>query len=251
MRSSKASPKSSSIEEQLKNKQVEVGTVNDELQKAFRDKFAKHNTTVAKHFEEIPRHEFVIDSHKCSHVGKILKQGRLYLTPNYVLFFASVLGSKVKKVIPFEKVIEIKKDSGSFIHSIEIHFKFKKFTFANFSHREKAYEHIMMQWQQYKDGRPFQITIPLEDKKEEDESESASLSSQVADEPGMEPIQLETVWGGNHTNDGAILADAPEGADQPTKKKSLKAMTIAKIPTFYSTGEDGEKTKCSCFPCFR
>jgi len=241
------------IQEELRIKEQEVGTVYQERERLFRDKYAKQIANVTKHFEDLPKTEFVIDCHSCAHVGKIMKQGKMYITPNYVLFYANILGSKVKKTIPFEKVVDMKTgESSMLMSSIEIHYKFKRFTFANFSHREKVFQHLTMQWKQFKDGHPFQITIPLDDKKDEDESENASLSSQAAAEPGMDGIHLETVWGSSHQNTDAIIADnATEGTDPLKKKKTLKTMTVSKIPIFYQNNSEGGNSKCSCFPCFR
>jgi len=240
------------IQEELRKREQEMGTIYQGLEKQFRDKYAKQNEVLHKHFDDVPKTEFVIDNHSCAHVGKILKQGKLFITPNYVLFYASILGSKVKKTIPFEKVLEIKKgDNSMLISSIEIQFKYKRFTFANFSHREKVFEHLNLQWKQFKDGHPFQITIPLDDKKEEDESENASLSSQAASEPGMEGIHLESVWGATQASDAVIAEGEADGTDPLKKKKSLKTATISKIPVFYQNGSSEGNSKCSCFPCFR
>lgn len=109
---------------------------NEALERDFREKYAKQNQIVEKNFDlqrtefVIDRmflHTFLIYSlnsyfyplsslfyysrrtlylslhnicysldYACAHYGKIPKQGRLYITPKFVLFFANILGKKVK-----------------------------------------------------------------------------------------------------------------------------------------------------------
>jgi len=243
-----SSPKVDSIERSLQQKEEQARSqASLELEKEFRHKYAKQNVVVAKNFD-VPSSEFVIDHYACSHYGKIPKQGRLYITPRFVLFYANILGKKVKKKIPYEKVMEIKKDASSMLSPIEIQLKFKRFTFVSFSHKEKAYSNLMLQWKSNKEGKPFEVKIPLNEDAEEgegeDESENASLSNNQAAEPssGAGMVELQSMW-------GSAQATAIVGEEKPSKG-GFRAGTLSKMPKLYSGGEDKERV-CSCFPCFK
>jgi len=237
-----SSPKIGSIEEGLRHKsEKETRTYTSELEKQFREKYRKYNEVIVKQFDL--KHEFVLDHHACSHLGTILKPGRLYITPRYILFYSNILGSKTKKKIPYEKILEIRKESNSFVASpIEIQLKFKRYTFASFIYRESCYQHMLMQWKSNKEGFPLDIKIPLEEKSEDDEGESASLHEQRAPEPMAE---LKTVWGTgelsnerNHTDSEAILDGPPPSPPKP--RSGGRHITMSKAPTF----KEEKKRRC-------
>lgn len=222
-----------------------------DLETQFREKYREQNETIAKHFSDLAKQEFVLDHYACSHLGKILKPGRLYITPRYILFYSSILGSKTKKKIPYEKILEIRKESNAFVAApIEIHLKFKRFTFASFIHREQCYQHILLQWKSNKEGVPMDIKIPLHDVEEDDEGEDASLQSQQASEP---MVGLKSVWGtgqssnnnvDNNQSDAILEGASPPSLSPPARPKRTKTFTIARMPKF------GSEKKRSCFPCF-
>jgi len=242
-----------SIESGLKTKKTQnTSLYHRDLETQFREKYSVQNETIAKHFPDLAKEEFVLDHYSCSHLGNILKPGRLFITPRYILFYSNILGSKTKKKVPFENILEIRKESNSFVASpIEIHLKFKRFTFASFIYREPCYQHMLLQWKSNKEGAPMDIKIPLNENEDEDESENASLHSQEAAEPMAE---LKSVWGTGQTSNlagqsDAILDSGGGGVSPPPPKKQRggKTFTIARMPTF---GKDGSGKKRSCFPCF-
>eukprot|EP00026_Physarum_polycephalum_P015545 Phypoly_transcript_16255.p1 GENE.Phypoly_transcript_16255~~Phypoly_transcript_16255.p1 ORF type:complete len:252 (+),score=39.35 Phypoly_transcript_16255:71-826(+) len=244
---------SHSIEHTLRNKELEAASrANPQLEQEFRAKYAKQNEVVEKHFD-LPPSEFVLDHYSCAHYGKIPKQGRLFITPKYVLFFANILGKKVKKKIPFDVIEEIKKESVTLlaVAPIEIQLKYKRFTFVSFLHREKAFNHLQLQWKSNRDGKPFSIKIPLEDEDEHEEGEHASLSHNQAAEPGADNhIEVQSMWGSSPTT-GAVLSEEPPPRE--SSKKSFRG-TISSIPKMYTSnsGDSDKKSSCwSCFPCFR
>lgn len=243
-----------SIEAGLKKKKAQNTAVfQADLETQFREKYSAQNETVAKHFPDLAKEEFVLDHYSCSHLGNILKPGRLFITPRYILFYSNILGSKTKKKVPFDRILEIRKESNAFVASpIEIHLKFKRFTFASFIYREQCYQHMLLQWKSNKEGAPLDIKIPLNENEDEDESENASLQSQEAAEPMAE---LKSVWGTGQNNTQGSQSDAildGGGGDvtppPPKKQRGGKTFTIAKMPTFGKDGSSGKKR--SCFPCF-
>jgi len=240
------------IETSLRTKEEEVRTAAQlELEKGFRDKNKKQDDVVAKNFD-IPKSEFVIDHYSCAHYGKIPKQGRLFITPRFVLFYANILGKKVKKKIPFENIVEIKKDASTLysVSPIEIHLKYKRFTFVSFLHREKAYTNLMLQWKSNKEGKPFDVKIPLDDEEEEgvgnDEGENASLSNNQAAEPssGKGMVEIQSMWAKD--KEAAVVSEEHEGGS----RSGFRPGTLSKMPKAYS--ESDKKRSClSCFPCFQ
>lgn len=50
--------------------------------------------------------------HACSLERKLVHQGKLYITPNYILFYATMLAMKITEQIPFEGLTLEKKKSG-------------------------------------------------------------------------------------------------------------------------------------------
>jgi len=239
--------KAESIENDLRKKESESASrAHSQLEKDFRDKYGKQNDIVAKNFD-IPKSEFVIDHYACAHYGKIPKQGRLFITPKFVLFFANLLGKKVKKKIPFDNIVEIKKETSTLysVSPIEIQMKFKRFTFVSFLHRDKAYANLMLQWKSNKEGKPYAIKIPLEEEEEDeegaDEGEHASLSNNPAHEPeSAAAVQVQSMWGSSQAN--AIINSEPQSSKGEFR-------ILAKMPKLYSSGPE-KKRSCSCFPCF-
>jgi len=236
------------IEDNLQHKVEEVRTAaNLELEKKFREKYGKHNDSIYKHLDII-RSEFVIDHYACAHYGKIPKQGRLYITPHLVIFYANILGKKVKKKIPFEKIMEIKKESVTLmaVSPIEIHLKYKRFTFVSFVHRDQAYNHLMMQWKANQEGKAFDIKIPLSNNadKEGSDAEDEGEDDGLHAEPGG-GLELQSMWG---TAQPVIDESAPEN----TPSKAAGGPTLSKMPKMYGGGGgQAKKGRCSCFPCFR
>jgi hypothetical protein len=217
------------IETGLKAKKVrDTAAFLADLETQFREKYSQQNETLAKHFPDLAKEEFVLDHYACSHLGNLLKPGRLFITPRYILFYANILGSKTKKKVPFEKILEIRKESNAFVVSpIEIHLKFKRFTFASFVYREQCYQHLLLQWKSNKEGAPMDIKIPVNEVNEEDdEGENASLQSQA------EPMaELQSVWGtGDNSNTNVGGSDAIlEGAAPPPPKKQVCTARITQL----------------------
>jgi len=242
--------KSQSIEETLAQKSSEAKVaVDSELEKQFRDKYQKQNDIIAKQFPDVPRSEFVLDHHACAHLGKILKQGRLFITPRFILFYANLLGTKVKKKILFENIVEITKTTQSLVAApIEIHLKFKRFTFASFLNRDRCYNHLMLQWKLNKDGHPEIIKIPLdenvdvnEDDDEEDTDDRKSLKAADTDDGLHEMPKMESMWS---QSDGAILSDEPA-----PKRSTERNVNKSRIPMLYRGSSS--KSGRSCFDCFK
>eukprot|EP01110_Echinostelium_bisporum_P013266 TRINITY_DN872_c0_g1_i1.p1 TRINITY_DN872_c0_g1~~TRINITY_DN872_c0_g1_i1.p1 ORF type:complete len:196 (-),score=18.86 TRINITY_DN872_c0_g1_i1:47-634(-) len=184
------------------------------------------------------------------------------LHPDTYCFFANLLGKKVKKKIPFENVVDIRRDASTFVavSPIEIHLKFKRFTFISFLKRDRAFEHLLLQWKQNKEGHPEIIKIPLDYADDDEDEEKAGLASHGEEDPGSN-LAMESMWGNSKavskpsaTSDpdfttkssggggGAILSSGAVDDDAPPKEKRVFVGTNLR---------NRRKRCCSCLPWFK
>ncbi|KAF7241469.1 GRAM domain-containing protein 2A [Varanus komodoensis] len=84
-------------DEELKKGQREVTPPN------------KYNSQYHKLFKDIPTEESVLKVCSCALQRDILIQGRLYISPNWLCFYANLFGKDIKVVIPVVSVQLIKK----------------------------------------------------------------------------------------------------------------------------------------------
>ncbi|XP_074862720.1 GRAM domain-containing protein 2A isoform X2 [Carettochelys insculpta] len=69
----------------------------------------KYNSQYHKLFKDIPMEESVLKVCSCALQRDILIQGRLYISPNWLCFYANLFGKDIKVVIPVVSVQLIKK----------------------------------------------------------------------------------------------------------------------------------------------
>uniref|UniRef100_A0A8D0GXP2 GRAM domain containing 2A n=1 Tax=Sphenodon punctatus TaxID=8508 RepID=A0A8D0GXP2_SPHPU len=69
----------------------------------------KYNSQYHKLFKDIPTEESVLKVCSCALQTDILIQGRLYISPNWLCFYANLFGKDIKVVIPVVSVQLIKK----------------------------------------------------------------------------------------------------------------------------------------------
>ncbi|KAM6203080.1 GRAM domain-containing protein 2A [Rhynchocyon petersi] len=70
---------------------------------------SKNNQQYHKLFKDIPSEEVVLKACSCALQRDLLLQGRLYISPNWLCFHASLFGKDIKVVIPVVSVQMIKK----------------------------------------------------------------------------------------------------------------------------------------------
>nr|XP_009934195.1 PREDICTED: GRAM domain-containing protein 2 [Opisthocomus hoazin] len=70
---------------------------------------SKYNSQYHKLFKDIPTEESVLKVCSCALQRDILIQGRLYISPNWLCFYANLFGKDIKVVIPVVSVQLIKK----------------------------------------------------------------------------------------------------------------------------------------------
>jgi len=111
------------------------------------DKYFKETLEFHKKFD-VPRSETVVTYFACSHKGKVLKPGRIFITPSYIGFHAQLFGKSHKKLISFSEISDITKQNyGMLPNAIKITTTNKKeMLFASFVHRDTAFDALMAQW---------------------------------------------------------------------------------------------------------
>ncbi|XP_052528082.1 GRAM domain-containing protein 2A isoform X4 [Tympanuchus pallidicinctus] len=82
----------------------------EDIKKCQREAAAsKYNSQYHKLFKDIPTEESVLKVCSCALQRDILIQGRLYISPNWLCFYANLFGKDIKVVIPVVSVQLIKK----------------------------------------------------------------------------------------------------------------------------------------------
>ncbi|EFA81421.1 hypothetical protein PPL_05407 [Heterostelium album PN500] len=104
-------------------------------------------------FPDLPHSETVISECYCTKEAKkaisMSHNGTMYITQNYLCFRSpSHLAKNKKTMIHFKDITRIKKKIGSFYlpNAIEVRTSKKKYLFASFIHRSKAYTLLINQW---------------------------------------------------------------------------------------------------------
>ncbi|XP_050824364.1 GRAM domain-containing protein 2A isoform X3 [Gopherus flavomarginatus] len=83
---------------------------DEEIKKCLREATPnKYNSQYHKLFKDIPTEESVLKVCSCALQRDILIQGRLYISPNWLCFYANLFGKDIKVVIPVVSVQLIKK----------------------------------------------------------------------------------------------------------------------------------------------
>ncbi|XP_006866590.1 PREDICTED: GRAM domain-containing protein 2 [Chrysochloris asiatica] len=87
------------------------GLKGEEIKKCSREGVtqSKYNQQYHKLFKDIPLEEVVLKVCSCALQKDFLLQGRLYISPNWLCFHASLFGKDIKVVIPVVSVQMIKK----------------------------------------------------------------------------------------------------------------------------------------------
>uniref|UniRef100_A0A9L0ICE9 GRAM domain containing 2A n=1 Tax=Equus asinus TaxID=9793 RepID=A0A9L0ICE9_EQUAS len=87
------------------------GSKGEEIKKCSREgtSLSKYNQQYHKLFKDIPLEEVVLKVCSCALQRDLLLQGRLYISPNWLCFHASLFGKDIKVVIPVVSVQMIKK----------------------------------------------------------------------------------------------------------------------------------------------
>jgi len=113
---------------------------DEEKNKVFRKLFA------------LPKSERLDYYYTCAYLKKILLQGRLYLSKNFLCFYSNVFGYETKVVIAMADVLEVSKRNTAIVipNAIEVDTLHSTYFFASFISRDHAFNNIKEAVRAYK-----------------------------------------------------------------------------------------------------
>ncbi|XP_066154855.1 protein Aster-B-like isoform X1 [Euwallacea fornicatus] len=102
-----------------------------------------------KLFGEVPTDERLVVDYSCALQKEILVQGRLYITQNYLCFYANIFGWETNLTLKWKDVAAITKEKTALVipNAVLICTKTEKYFFTSLVQREKAYLMIFRIWQ--------------------------------------------------------------------------------------------------------
>ncbi|KAI8851696.1 hypothetical protein BC829DRAFT_386628 [Chytridium lagenaria] len=109
---------------------------------------AKDRKRFNKIFPEVAEIESLLSVYTCALEREVLIQGKIFLTSNYISFYANILGNLTTIVIPFTEVVTVEKKStaGMFPNAIRIATSDHKYVFSSFLKRDSAFMDIVELW---------------------------------------------------------------------------------------------------------
>ena len=131
-------------------KQISSGNLNlDEIKRTesmesdMPNLMPRRQSTTAKAFQKrfpfLGPKERIIDTFLCALLlrGALLAQGCMYITENFICFYANIFGKKIRVTVNFLDIVCVRKRKmlKSIPNSIEIHSQHKKYFWASFIHR--------------------------------------------------------------------------------------------------------------------
>uniref|UniRef100_A0A6P7FYF8 Protein Aster-B isoform X3 n=1 Tax=Diabrotica virgifera virgifera TaxID=50390 RepID=A0A6P7FYF8_DIAVI len=102
-----------------------------------------------KIFKDVPDVERLVVDYSCALQKEILQQGRLYVTQNYLCFYANIFGWETNLTIKWKDVAAITKEKTALVipNAVLISTKGEKYFFTSFVSREKTYLMLFRVWQ--------------------------------------------------------------------------------------------------------
>ncbi|XP_045482958.1 protein Aster-B-like isoform X1 [Harmonia axyridis] len=100
-------------------------------------------------FKDVPDDERLVVDYSCAVQKEILVHGRLYVTQNYLCFYANIFGWETNIVLRWKDVTAITKEKTALVipNAVLISTKTEKFFFTSFVARDKVYLMLFRVWQ--------------------------------------------------------------------------------------------------------
>ena len=100
-------------------------------------------------FPDLEKHESVLQSYSCCIKKDIPIQGRLYLTKNFMCFYAFFFGFKTQHIIPLSSVTKMEKANVLIVisNAIKFYTDRQEYLFARFFYRNTTYDEIKTVWE--------------------------------------------------------------------------------------------------------
>jgi hypothetical protein len=107
------------------------------------------NIDLHKIFSSLDNSEKLIDDYSCALQRDILVHGRLYVTQNWLCFYANIFTWETLLTIPFMSVMAITKERTAFVfpNAIQINTTAEKYGFSSLMSRDAAYNVLFKVWQ--------------------------------------------------------------------------------------------------------
>jgi len=107
------------------------------------------NDEIHKIFKSLPDTEKLIDDYSCALQRDILIHGRLYVTQNWLCFYANIFSWETLLTIPFQSVQAITKEKTALVipNAIQISTSSDKYGFSSLVSRDVTYNIIFRIWQ--------------------------------------------------------------------------------------------------------
>ncbi|CAF4104784.1 unnamed protein product, partial [Rotaria sp. Silwood2] len=116
----------------------------------FQSTYRQRNEEFRKFFKDLPNDERLIVDYSCAWQKEILIQGRMYISQNYLCFYANFLKWETSLCLKFKDIVGITREKTAKVipNALEIRSnKNDKYFFASFATRDKTYAMIFRIWQ--------------------------------------------------------------------------------------------------------
>ena len=104
---------------------------------------------VRKNFPGLPHNEMLIGDYSCALQKDILVHGRIYITTNYLCFYANIFRWETVEVIPWKQVTAMTKEKTALVipNAVQICTGSDKYFFTSFAARDKSHVVMFRLWQ--------------------------------------------------------------------------------------------------------
>ncbi|KAG5865343.1 hypothetical protein JTB14_014369 [Gonioctena quinquepunctata] len=115
----------------------------------FYPSYKSRSEDFKKLFKDIPDDERLVVDYSCALQKEILQHGRLYVTQNFICFYANIFGWETNLTLKWKEITAITKEKTALVipNAILISNKTEKYFFTSFVARDKAYLLLFRVWQ--------------------------------------------------------------------------------------------------------
>nr|XP_022324315.1 GRAM domain-containing protein 1B-like isoform X4 [Crassostrea virginica] len=110
-----------------------------------------------KIFKDVNREDRLLVDYSCALQKEILVQGRMYITQNWVCFYANIFTWETLLAIPCKEITSITKEKTARVipNAIQITTEREKYFFTSLANRDKTYMMLFRVWQNALIGQPM------------------------------------------------------------------------------------------------
>lgn len=114
--------------------------------------------------QDVVNREMLVDEFHCALLNKILMQGKMYMSLNYVCFYSNLLVQETRFALPFKQIKSISKAYLLRIipNAIEITtLDGRQYFISSFINRDQAFDYLIKLWQSAKEGSKLSWLIDV------------------------------------------------------------------------------------------